>query len=281
MRWNSDWACLSSSLTTRSWRASGNKSLAVARQRKRQWRRQRNHPPCRAVTDQDKVRREEPVVLPDHPEPDGSVRCNAFTIECFKFCCSRLPDRWQITPCLIHALFRDRGMASACQGDLGVLLAMRMLLSVSGKSCHMGNTYKRGTDTFVVEHASPAIKMNGFDQPGCLPTGHFVSKGWGTKVIVDFKNNREKTVTVARVDPSAKKVLVLLGEIVDSHGWCKDKSTIGCANTAFIRPLKGSADEFLRRRLDYGNHFVWVYGDYTQSMQRLGELLKLEVEMMM
>ena len=168
--------------------------------------------------------------------------CNAFTIECFKFCCSRLPDRWQITPCLIHALFRDRGMASACQGDLGVLLAMRMLLSVSGKSCHMGNTYKRGTDSFVVEHASPAIKMNGFDHPGVpYQLGHFVSKGWGTKVIVDFKNNGEKTVTVARVDPAAKKVFVLLGEIVDSHGWCKERARSGV-------PIRRSYDR-LRARL--------------------------------
>ena len=31
-------------------------------------------------------------------------KCNAFTIECFEFCSSRLPEKWKITPCLIHTL---------------------------------------------------------------------------------------------------------------------------------------------------------------------------------
>ncbi|MCP5113645.1 MAG: hypothetical protein GY953_22660, partial [bacterium] len=32
--------------------------------------------------------------------------CNAFTIECFEFCASRLPEKWKITPCLVHTLFK-------------------------------------------------------------------------------------------------------------------------------------------------------------------------------
>jgi hypothetical protein len=38
-------------------------------------------------------------------------------------------------------------------------------------------------------------------------------------VVVDFMNNREKTVTAARVDPSATKLLVLKGELVGASGW--------------------------------------------------------------
>ncbi len=44
--------------------------------------------------------------------------------------------------------------------------------------------------------------MNGFDQPG-LPY-QFVEQGWRTKAVIDFMNNQEKTVTVARVDPTAR-----------------------------------------------------------------------------
>ncbi len=203
--------------------------------------------------------------------------CNAFTIECFEFCSSKLPDQWQITPCLIHSLQRDLGHASSCEGDLGSLLAMRMLMSVAGRSCHQGNSDPRSHEAFRINHSVPALKMNGYDQPD-LPyqLGRFVTKGWGTKVVVDFMNNDEKTVTVARVDPTATKLLVLRGELVGSSGW--DQDNIGCSVEALIRPPEGRLDEFLRKRLEYGNHLQWVYGDFAEPARQLGEMLGLQVE---
>ena len=29
---------------------------------------------------------------------------------------------------------------------------------------------------------------------------------------------------------------------------------------------------------DYGNHLQWVYGDWTEDLRRLGEMLGLQVE---
>jgi len=202
---------------------------------------------------------------------------NAFTIECFEFCSSQLPDQWKIVPCLVHALLRDQQCASSCEADLGSLLGMRLLMSVSGKSCHQGNSDPRAQGTFRINHSAPALKMNGFDQPG-LPyqLGRFVTGGWGTKVVIDFMNNQEKTLTVARVDPSATKLLVLRGELVGSSGW--DQDLVGCSVEAVIKPPEGRSDEFLKKRLDYGNHLQWVYGDYAEPMRQLGELLGLEVD---
>ena len=203
--------------------------------------------------------------------------CNAFTIECFELCSSKLPDKWKITPCLIHSLLREQECAASCEADLGSLLAMRMLMSVSRKSCHQGNSDPRGEGTFRINHSLPSRKMNGYDQPD-LPyqLGRFVTAGWGTKVVIDFMNNDEKTVTVARVDPSATRLLVLRGELVGASGW--DKDLIGCSVEALIKPPEGRSDEFLKKRLDYGNHLQWVYGDYADQMQQLGEMLGLEVE---
>jgi L-fucose isomerase-like protein len=203
--------------------------------------------------------------------------CNAFTIECFELCSSRLPDEWQVTPCLIHGLLKDLGHAASCEGDLGSLLAVRLLMSVSGKSCHQGNSDPKGEGTFRINHSNPALKMNGFEQPD-LPyqLGRFVSKGWGTKFVVDFMNNEEKTVTVARVDPTASRLLVLKGQLVGASGWGQD--LIGCSVEALIRPPQGRLEEFLKKRLDYGNHLQWVYGDYTEELRQVGEMLKLEVE---
>jgi hypothetical protein len=47
---------------------------------------------------------------------------------------------------------------------------------------------------------------------------------------------------------------------------------------AVIRPPEGRTDEFLKKRLEYGNHLQWVYGDYTRQLTQLGQMLGLEVE---
>jgi hypothetical protein len=203
--------------------------------------------------------------------------CNSFTIDCFEFCPSLLPQKWMVVPCLLLALFGNEGIASSCEADFGILLAVRLLMSVSGKSCHQGNSDPHSRDTFHINHSAPSMKMNGMDQPD-LPyqLGRFVQQGWGTKVVIDFINNQEKTVTVARVDPTATKLLVLKGTLVGSSGWGKD--LIGCSVEAVIKPPPGRRDEFLRRRLIYGNHLQWVYGDYTQELRVLGEMLGLSVE---
>jgi hypothetical protein len=203
--------------------------------------------------------------------------CNAFTIECFEFCSSRLPHEWTITPCLIHSLQRNLGHASSCEGDLGSLLAMRLLMSVSDKSCHQGNSDPREAGTFRINHSVPSMKMNGFDQPDVpYQLGRFVELGWGTKVVVDFTNGTEKTVTVARVDPTARKLLVLKGQMVGSSGWNQD--LIGCSVEAVIKPPEGRCDEFLKKRLEYGNHLQWVYGDWSAEMREAGEMLGLQVD---
>jgi hypothetical protein len=207
----------------------------------------------------------------------GRHGCNAFTIDCFEFCPSKLPQQWLITPCLLHALFGNEGIASSCEADFGSLLAVRLLMSVSNKSPHQGNGDPHGPGNFHINHSAPSMKMNGLDQPG-LPyqLGRFVQQGWGTKAVIDFMNNQEKTVTVARVDPTATKLLVLKGTLVGSSGWGQD--LIGCSVEAVIQTPQDRRDEFLRRRLVYGNHLQWVYGDYTKELKTLGEMLGLEVE---
>ena len=180
-------------------------------------------------------------------------------------------------PCLQHALFGNEGIASSCEADLGILLALRLLMSVSNKSCHQGNSDPHGRDTFHINHSAPSMKMNGMDKPDVpYQLGRFVEQGWGTKVVVDFMNNEEKTVTVARVDPTATKLLVCKGTLVGSSGWGQDN--LSCSVTAIIQPPPDQAHEFLRRRMIYGNHLQWVYGDYTKELKTLGEMLGLTVE---
>ncbi len=203
---------------------------------------------------------------------------NAFTVECFEFCASRWPEKWKITPCLVHTLFKDRGIASSCEGDMGALLGMRLLMSVSGKSSHLGNMFLRDRKIVEINHSAPGLRMNGFDQaPVPYKLGRFVQSGWGTKAVVDFMQNPEKRVTVARMHPNARQVLVMKGRLVRSEGW--DKDNLGCSVGAFIEPAEsGNGEAFVRRQLEYGNHLIWVYGDYTEPMRQLGALMGLEIE---
>jgi len=206
--------------------------------------------------------------------------CNAFTIECFEFCTSRLPQKWNITPCLIHTIFKDLGIPSACEGDLGGLLAMHMLMSLSNKSPHFGNMFyqQKGKGIMTVNHSVPGIKMNGFVKPG-LPyqLGHFVESGWGSKVIIDFMNNDTKDVTVARMNPTGTGLLVLKGTLVGSHGWGED--LLGCNVSAYITGKESlTAEEFVRKQTDYGNHLSWVFGDYSDQLKKLGDLIGIKVE---
>ena len=204
-------------------------------------------------------------------------KCNAFTIECFEFCSSRLPERWKITPCLTHTMLKDEGFASSCEADLGGLLSMRLLMSVSGKSSHLGNTFLRPGGLLAINHSASGLRLNGFDQPG-LPykLGRFVSSGWGAKAVVDFTNNEEKRATVVRIDPTASRMLVLRGTLEGSDGWEGDN--LGCSVEARIKPVEGRAEDFVRKQLDYGNHLIWTYGHYADEMRQLGEMLGMEVE---
>ena len=204
--------------------------------------------------------------------------CNAFTIECFEFCSSRLPDKWDITPCVIHTLLKDQDIASACEADLGALLSMRLLMSVAKKSSHLGNMFLREPNMLVINHSAPGIKMNGFSEPG-LPyqLSRFVHSGWGTKAVVDFMNNAEKRVTVARMNPTATKVLLLKGILVGSSGWGEDK--LGCSVEAHVKPVDtGDSAVFVRKQKDYGNHLIWTYGDYVDDMVQLCDILGLQTE---
>jgi hypothetical protein len=204
--------------------------------------------------------------------------CNAFTIECFEFCSSRLPDKWDVTPCVIHTLLKDQDIASACEADLGALLSMRLLMSVARKSSHLGNMFHRKPNMLAISHSVPGIKMNGFSESG-LPyeLGRFVHSGWGTKAVVDFMNNREKRVTVARMNPTATKVLLLKGKLVGSSGWGEDK--LGCSVEAHVKPVDtGDSAVFVRKQKDYGNHLIWTYGNYVDDMVQLCDMLGLQTE---
>ena len=91
--------------------------------------------------------------------------CHAFTIDCFELCSSMHPWRRRFTPCLTHALLKDTGYPSACEGDINALLAMMVEMYLSRKAVYMGNPdVDVDKNTLSLHHSVASLKMKGLDK---------------------------------------------------------------------------------------------------------------------
>lgn len=199
--------------------------------------------------------------------------CNAFTIECFELCSSKLSHDWKFVPCLIHSLLKDEGYTSGCEGDVNVTMAMNMLMGVAKRAAFMGNFFPKDETTMYFGHNVPARKMLGFDQPDLsYSLQNFIRLGWGAKVQMDLSSLPEKTLTIARCDPLIRRILLLKGEI----SGCVGSDDVGCSLRVTV-PIPSTRD-LVKMARNYGFHFAGVYGDYTEEMRHLAEMLKMEVE---
>ncbi|MFO7898183.1 MAG: hypothetical protein R6V58_03880 [Planctomycetota bacterium] len=204
----------------------------------------------------------------------GERECNAFTVPCFELCARRMPERHKVTFCLTHSLLKDGGYPAACEGDVNVLMAIATLMYVSGKSPYMGNCalLSKPENQVRIVHSVPGLKMKGLDEPS-LPYAitSFTTGGWGVTLRYDFSRDVGEPVTIARFDPTARKLLVAAGEIVGGEGYEK----IGCSVGVHLG-LRDVVD-FFDQQQDFGHHMAMVYGDYTDDLRRLGRLMDIAV----
>ena len=105
---------------------------------------------------------------------------------------------------------------------------------------------------------------------GMRPLWNFTEPGWGTRVEVDFFNNEEKEVTLARCDPSATKILAVKGRLVGCHS-----SGMPCSPVVDIEVA--SAREVIHEQANFGNHLAMVYGDHIPMLEKLAPLIGFEV----
>ena len=201
-------------------------------------------------------------------------KCNAFVIPCFELCVKRIPAEKKVTFCLAHSLLKDEGYPSACEGDISVLLAMIVLMYLSRKSVYMGNSYMvdKERDIIAVHHDVPGLKMKGLDGAE-LPyeIRNFTMGGWGATLRYDFSRDKGEVVTLARFNPTATKLFVARGEIVGCGGF----NEVGCSLRAEIKVR--DARDFFHKEMDFGHHLAMVYGDYTDDLKYLGELVGFRV----
>ena len=230
--------------------------------------------------------------------------CNAFTVPCPDVCSTRRINEQQFTFCMTHSLLNEQGIPSACEYDINALLSMMLLTGVSYKAPYMGNCVplpmengklnrdavessffvheedldaieKRGglNDLYVVEHSVPNRKMHGLDgEQADFAIRHFAyEQGFGAVLRYDFNKDVDQVITMVRFSPDVKKLFVGKGTIVGGGGYDYDN----CNTAVYFKPQDQKT--FYDAQKYVGNHMPLVYGDYTQELQRLGEILGLEV----
>ena len=203
----------------------------------------------------------------------AKYECNAFTIPCFEICATRVMEQERITFCLAHTLLKDEGIPAACEGDVNVLLSIAVLMYLSGKSPHMGNTFvvDREEDVIAVHHDVPGLKMHGLEEER-LPYGikNFTVAGWGGTLRYDISRNIGEPATILRFSPRGDAFIAAVGEIVGCQGYMD----VGCSLQYKLRI--SDAESFHRAMQDFGHHFALVLGDYSELLDDLADVLGVD-----
>lgn len=198
---------------------------------------------------------------------------NAFTIPCFEVCATEELNKRQLTFCLTHSLLKDNGISGACAGDIGSNISIAILMNLAKKAPHMGNTMimDRQNHEMRVLHDVASAQMKGYEKES-LPIDYvsFTSGQWGATMRYDFAQDKGETITLINLSPDMKKIMIGRGEIIGSD----DTLTIECKHA--VRFKVNDVEDFNRKQLNVGHHFVWVYGDYVEKLKELAELWGLE-----
>jgi len=203
----------------------------------------------------------------------SEFECNAFTIECFELCSSLNTWKRRFTPCLTHALLKDSGYPSACEGDINALLAMMIEMYLSRKAVYMGNpNIDKKNNILNIHHSVASLKMRSIDSGASSYEIHsFTKSGFGATLRHDFNKDIGEIVTIGRFDPSGTKMLITKGRIIGGGGLVG----YACAQNINIEIPNGY--EFWRESQNFGHHLALVYGDYINKIRDLGNLMNFEV----
>ena len=203
-------------------------------------------------------------------------KCNAFSFPCYETCLTKIPHKKRFTPCLAHSLLKDEGFPSVCEGDIRMLPAMMLLMYISKKSIPMGNSWvvDKKNNLYGMQHDVPGLKMKGFDKADLsYEIVNFTEGGWGATIRRDYSLDKGQAVTIAAFNSSLAKLLVVKGEMAGSIAY----DEVGCRLMAVVRVPDVVKLYHEVHRSGFIGHHSMVYGDYTQDIVELGELMGFEV----
>lgn len=197
--------------------------------------------------------------------------CNAFSTACHELCTSEIPQERKFTPCMCHSLMKDEGIPSGCEEDLNALLAMTILQYAAHRPAFMGNPNHETDELLRIHHAVPALCMNGY---GTKPLEYklwaFTGQGFGGKLQVDFTENEQDSVTLARFNPAGDTICVKVGQVLRS-----EYDEVYCSPYYYIQ--MDDARRYMHHLAGFGHHQVLVFGDYMKELKDLAEIMNFKV----
>ena len=93
---------------------------------------------------------------------------------------------------------------------------------------------------------------------------------FGAVLRYDFDQDIGQTVTMCRFSPDGSKFFISRGDIVCGDGY----NANNCNNLVIFR-VRDQKDAYKKQCL-VGNHVALVYGDYTEQLIQLAEVLGVE-----
>ena len=194
-------------------------------------------------------------------------RCNAFSTACVELCRSRIPQNRKFVPCIAHSLNKDSGIPSACEEDMNAMLAMTILMYTAQRPAFMGNPLYESDELMSIHHSVPCLKMNGFDKPSLdYSIYSFTGQGFGGKIQIDFAQNAEDEVTLARFDPTGTRMLVKTGKVLRT-----EYRDYYCSPFYYLQmdDVRG----YLHKMMDFGHHQALVFGNQIEKLRQLSQMM--------
>ena len=185
---------------------------------------------------------------------------DSITIQCFD-----LIRELDTTACLALSLLNSEFFIAGCEGDEQSVLSMLILSKLSGRPAWMANPVKINfsRNEIMLAHCTAPITAG----VGYRFKTHFET---GIGVGLDVVYEKGSTVTLARVNRDVEKILVAIGEIVESGM----EDPIHCRTQVWIR-LHGNVKCLLNNM--FGNHLAMVLGDVSGLIKRYAELNGLKI----
>ncbi len=197
--------------------------------------------------------------------------CNAFSTACHELCTSEIPQQRKFTPCVCHSIMKDEGIPSGCEEDLNAMMAMVIMQYASNRPAFMGNPNHETDELLRIHHAVPALCMNGY---GTKPLEYklwaFTGQGFGGKLQVDFTENKEDEVTLARFNPAGDTMCVKVGEVIRS-----EYDAVYCSPYYFIK--MDDARTYMHNLAGFGHHQVLIFGNYRKQLKEIAKVMKFDI----
>lgn len=175
--------------------------------------------------------------------------------------------------CAVLAMLNDLGVAASCEADAYGALSMYVSMEMTGKPAFFGDpvSLDEGENTITFWHCGMAACSLAREDRGA-EVGLHPNRKIGP--VLDFGCKESKHVTVFRIGRKPEggfRFFILKGEALD-----KPKQFNG---TSIVVKSEGDAKTIVTRSVKEGwePHFAVAYGDISEELRILAEMLNIEV----